>query len=448
MRRVSLFMVQLLILALPFNGLVPLLDVGELSSEGFFYASLVYAPIGVLFLLAGKKLPFGAVKELFRSQCVYILLIVISLGLCFSTIQQNSYGSRTGLERYFLSAATYLYYFALTVVLCMHAGVVGTQRFLRSVAKAFSFLGLFLVSFGVVEIVSWFAEPVKEVLTSFRSVFALLPERPSYRLSGVSLEPSFNAFALLACIPWALFLAQASGLKRYRVLAAALLAISVASGARTAYLGLALMGFAYLLVRGVLRRSLPKGVDGALFVAVCFLLGVALPPIALSMVDVDSSVSNITRSYLMSGSVRAGLADLQGQGFGQVGFYVVQHVSSAVRYSWELVDFYEGDRYGELPPLFSWYARTFGEFGAFGYALIAASFSLFAKRLFSLGHLAGGAARPMFYVSALLLAQFLAIAFSIESVRVPQFWLAWLLAGLLTVQIKRGRTPDGQEKWK
>lgn len=428
---VSRYALYLLILALPFNGLKPLLSLGELSSEGFFYASLVYVLVATISLLASGRIPVTSAKSVLASQRGYLFLIIVSLGVSLSTIYQNKYGARAGPERYFLSLLTYVYYLMLTCLLAAHANAIGIKTFVRSLSKAFVGLGWLLVAICIIEVVSWFVEPLKQLLTSFRSLFSLLPERPPFRLSGVSLEPSFNAFALLACVPWAALAATTTGRVRDRLLVALLIALCVASGARTAYIGVVMMAAAYILASGHLKRLLPRGGDGALLIILPFVLGIVLPPLVLFMIDGGSSVSDVTRSYLMTGAIKAGVADLRGQGFGQVAFHVVQHGSAAIDYSWELVEFYDGRRFGELPPLFSWYARTFGEFGVLGYVILGVSFAGTSKRVFIIGHHAKDPfLKQLFLIVALLIAQFLAIAFSIESVRVPQFWLAWLMVGL------------------
>lgn len=431
---------QLLVLMIPFNGIRPFLPLGELSSEGFFFASLLYLPCVSVYLLAKGSVSIRAAKELLFSQAVYVALIVVSLIFAFDEIATNYHGARTGVERYILSTATYAYYLILSLAICLHACATGLREFLQVASKGFVALATFLCFVSAVELASWYSDLIKGSLTAARDLFASVPQRPSFRLSGVSLEPSFNAFALLACLPWVLLRQVETRSSRLRWLLAGLFIFAVLSGARTAYLGLGMMAvFGAVLWHGLRGR---KGAVEAAVVGVllCFLMGVLVPPFALNNLDDYSSVSNVTRAYLSSAAVEAGLSSVFGRGFGQTGFYVVQHVSPAINMSWELMDFYEGNRSSDLPPLFSWYARSLGEFGLIGYVLLSCSIALFTYRfmgraLAQRNQMARGEAAAV-AAATLTLAQFLAIGFSIESIRVPQYWLAWVLCAVCIVATK------------
>ena len=423
MHRWSLY---LMVVALPFNGLRPIANIGELSGDGFFYASLLYLAAAA----ASGGLPrFSNIAALLRTQSTYICLIAVSLPLCAATIFTNGYGHRSGIERYIVSTTVYLYYFFLASTILAQSRAIGILIFMRLLSRAFTVVAALLLAIGAWELLSWFIDPLRYALVGFRSLFSEHPLLAEGRLSGVSLEPSFNAFAILACIPFVIYQAHRPSRWRglYISLATALLGLSILSGARTAYVGLVATMFSYIVWRGHLRKWLPNGIDGAIIVLGAFFVGIAVPYLIFFNIDPDQSTSNITRGYLTMAAITSGLVDVTGQGFGQVGFYVVNMAGSAVEYSWELMEFYQGGRYGELPPLFSWYARTFGEFGPLGYVLIAVSFSLPVARLFRRDQQLVGDRRHVFLIAALTIAQFFALALSIESLRVPQFWFAWIL---------------------
>ncbi|MEQ9637524.1 MAG: hypothetical protein RLW68_15765 [Devosia marina] len=435
LRRWALY---LLILSIPFNGIPAPLQIGELSRDGFFYASLPYFALQVLAWLQRPRLDiFG---PLLRSQGAYIVLIVLSLLINLPSILANSYGSRTGMERYVLSVMVFVYYFLLAVALYAHARNAGIERFLAWLTRAFTALAAGLAALGVTEVISWNITAIRPAWESMRRIVAADATSVIGRLDGVSLEPSFNAFALLACIPWlALDNAHIRARRLRQLLLVLLVLLCLLSGARTAYVGLAAMAAGYLLWRGMLRSALPRGWDGGLMVVSAFALGTIVPVYAFTQIGPGESISNITRSFLMMGAIDAGWSQLWGHGFGQVGFYMVQNTSSAVQYSWELVDFFAGSRHGELPPIFSWYARTFGEFGVLGFIALGASFSLSVTSLFGrAGRSTDPLTQKLFLVAALMASQFLAIAFSIETVRIAQYWVGWVLIAL-TVQ--QARTP-------
>lgn len=425
------FALFVLVLSMPFNGIRPILTIGELSSEGFFYGSLVYLALALPILVAGRQSLMPALVALTQLQSIYVLCIVLFTLLNIETVLSNAYGTRTGPERFTVSLLTYLYYFLISVVIIAHALFVGSERFLGGLSRAFIALGAGLVAICTIEIMSWVSEPARAIITGMRSLFATNPSPALWRLSGLSHEPSFNAFALLACVPWAMLAVKRTRNRRYLLLVASLLLICAASGARTAYAGLVTMGVAALIVRGNLQRLLPMGLDGTLFVLAMFAAGIALPLVGFAMIDPSSSSSDVTRSYLGTAAINAGLENPWGQGFGQASFFAVRQATTLIQYSWELTEFYYGSRHGELPPLFSWYARSFGEFGIVGYALLASGMSVIVARACWLGHHATNReTRTLFFLAIMSLSQFLAIALSIESLRMPQFWLTSIMLAL------------------
>ncbi|GEM_PF-3599511 len=434
LRRWALY---LLILSIPFNGIPAPLQIGELSRDGFFYASLPYLALQVLAWLQRPRLDiFG---PLLRSQGVYIILIVLSLLINLPSILANSYGTRTGMERYVLSVMVFAYYFLLAVALYAHAQNAGVDRFLAWLTRAFTALATGLAALGVVEVISWTVTTIRPAWEAMRRIVAADATIAIGRLSGVSLEPSFNAFALLSCLPCLLvFRGKGTSSGRYKMLLVwIILALCLISGSRTALAGLAAMAVAYLLTSLWARSLFGGGLSGMLLVFGAFALGIVIPILAYLQIGPNESISNITRSYLMMGAIQGGGEQVWGQGFGQAGFFVVQVASSAVQYSWELMDFFAGERYGDLPPIFSWYARSFGEFGLLGYVILGVSFATSSRKMYRLGATTTAPqTRAIFLLAALTFSQFLGLAFSIESLRIPQYWLAWVMGALLATEAK------------
>jgi len=438
MAAIQRYLLWLMILALPFNGIVPLLDIGELSREGFFYVSLLYFAAS-LPTVVRRQQKAGILAIFLRTQVVYILLIALSLPLSAYIIANNAYGDRTGFERYFVSVLTYAYYLSLFSLFALHARAMGIERFIDTLSRAFVTLGALLVLVCTIEIASWYSETLNSFMTALRSNFELNPRHTQFRLTGLSLEPSFNAFAMLACMPWIIYRSRFRHRTFCRLLVAVLVVLCLVSGSRTAFVGLAFMAVAYTLVKGMARPVLAPGPDGATFVICAFILGIAVPVLAYHIVTIDSSISNISRTHFAMGAVEAGLERWVGQGYGQASFYVAENFyPDLLAYNWELRSFYEGDRLGVLPPLFSWYARSFGEFGPIGYCLLALSFASSAWRLFRAGaRTEDPFTRQLFMLSTLMLAQFLGFAYSIGSLRLVQFWMAWLLMAALLQLVGR-----------
>lgn len=430
------FLFAAMLAAIPLNGIAPLAPIGELSGEGFFYASLPYCVFSAFLLLRVRTVPLAYAKSLLRSQRTYVALILLSVILAFPTIASNSYGNRAGIERYVVSFATYAYYLCTFLLMAVHLARIGAHSMVILITSTFRIVGAILVVVCTIEILSWYSDALRSIWSTLRHAVSINPFFDRFRLYGLSYEPSFNAFAMLACIPWLVASPPSRWKTADRFLAILLLVLSAASGARTAYVGLLAMAAVYAVRRYRFARWPPSQVVGLLVLA-AFAAGAIAPHVAVTHIGSDQSTSNITRSYLMSAAVEAGLSAPLGQGYGQTSFAVTQKVSSAVEYSWELVEFYQGDRYGELPPLYSWYGRSFGEFGAVGYVLLAISFSAAAGHIFRSGAAqTTPSGKAIYTIFALLLGQMLAVAFSIESVRVPQYWMPWLVGAILSAHVR------------
>ncbi|GHA25419.1 hypothetical protein GCM10007989_21360 [Devosia pacifica] len=412
-----------MVLALPFNGVRPLVGFGELSQEGFFYASLLY--LAAMLPIVATRLSFADLTPILRWHWMYLGLILISLPVHLTMMLANDYGGRAGLSRYLLSLSTYAYFFGLAGVMMLHARVIGIDAFLKRARQAFFWLSVLLICVSSLEVIGWALPAAESAFGLLRKLATSAPAETG-RLFGLSLEPSFNAFVLLLCLGFA-----TTAPEKRPLLATALIVFCLMSGARTAYFGLLAMALGWLAVRGARRGIIPAGSYGFILVISAFSAGLVLPAFAPMLLGPDQPLSNITRAYLMNAAFETGLTSPIGQGFGQVGYAVVDKVGYAVEMSSELQRFYLGDRFGELPPLFSWYARTFGEFGPFGYILIALSIATAASRLFRIGQKSeDDEGQRLFALSVSLLMSFLAIGFSIGSVRVPHLWLAVVFASL------------------
>ncbi|TPP03924.1 hypothetical protein [Rhizobium glycinendophyticum] len=441
-RGVALF---LLIMSTPLNGILPILNIGELSRDGFFYASILYITAIMSAPSAWPKL-VHVVKSTPEFLMVYVVVVLMSTLLNYFNIETNQYIDRSGWGRFVSSSAIFGYYFLLMKVILVHVRLDGYKKFYARAESAFIFLGVLLVLLSAFESLGWFFSPLAKILLAIRSSFVFDPEVSSFRLSGVSLEPSFNAFAMLSCMPFVYARRRTTGSRRSLLLLFGLVVCAVLSGSRTAYVGLFIF-YAFLFVRNFTAGRSATSATIFLFTSLVFVAGLLLPLYAFDSIGGGTSVSNVTRSYLAAAAVEAGFDRIFGQGFGQVSFYVVQTIYSQLIYSWELRDYFYGARFGEFPPLFSWYARTLGEFGLLGYAVVAIAYAraLRDNAAMSLrdARLEVGGAALLAY---LLLGEFLAIGFSIDSVRVPQFWLAWTFMTIARTAVAETSPSEDQQR--
>ncbi len=435
MLNIAKFLFAVLIFSIPFNGIKPLVPAGEFSGDGFFLASIPFNIIITLCIITAKKVPLGTLRPMARFMAIVALIFFITSVWNIASILNNSTSLRSGIGKFFVSYGSYLYYSYTFLLIAALAGFMGLERFLRFSAVAFLVSGTFMAIVAAIEVVSWYDPSVQQGLTAFRGLFAEIPRRPIFRLSGVSFEPSFFSFAMLTAIPWVVFHHV-----RYRSLFALIIAVllmffCVVSGARTAYVGLA-----GLLAMGFLARIRRSGAPffTAATVPIAMVMGLIIPLVAYTMLDSFQNISNVSRTYLASRAVVVGLEHPFGVGFGQTSFHILKKASSLLRLSWELEAWYLGDRAGELPPVFSWYGRTIAEIGVISYILLAIlgykfMFGFTKKGMKTrLKSLEG----ELFRMSICYIGIFLAGAFSSDSYKFLPFWFSFLTCSLFLARYR------------
>lgn len=430
MLRVLKFLYAVLIFSLPFNGLVQFLPAGELSGDGFFYASL---PFNIVMMLViafnGMKLPGLIVRPMWHYFSFLLTIFLFATVINIGSVMTNSSGLRNGLSKFVLSYGVFLYYCMTFTFIGTLAAYLGREHFLRFTAWAFFISGIFLVSIAALEVAGWFNGAARSVLVGFRSLFASFPERVFFRISGVSYEPSFFAISMLVALPWTMLYARLNRSRFAWFIAALLIFIASASGARTALVGL----IAYLLVMLIARmRNRLTPVIGAAVPAIAMVLGPLVPLYAYTMVWSYDSISDVTRSFLASRAVLVGLEHPFGVGFGQVQFYFKDMMDTSVNLSWELEGYFLGDRIGELPPVFSWYGKTLGDIGLIAYALVAIAASIASYNLYILSRRFDhhSLEAVVFRMAIGFSGIFLGIGLSSDSYRFSPFWFMFLLIGL------------------
>lgn len=421
-----------MIYALPFNGIHPILNIGELSSDGFFYFSIPFFLVGAFHFLNRPYFP----RRYFWASMPLLCLIFASFMINAHSILGASHFQRSGLERFFSSLAVFCYFFVLFGFVAQLAIDAGRPAFLAHLSRYFKQLAIGLVAINAIEIVSWYNGPLRDLMTGVRSLLTRNTFFSEGRLFGFSYEPSFNAFVLIAAIPWLLWdFGQNRSLKN-RLLIFAVIGISILSGARTAHIALLAMLFAhftFLYTKG-LRLPIAIYFIGLVFVAILSPIFVA------SNIDSQTSVSNVTRSYLITQSLLIVRDFPLGVGLGQAPFYILNMPSSDILYSWELISFFYGERIGEMPPLFSFYARSLAELGFLQFGLLLLLFVLFFSRnISSLYHMNDRAGA---FLLLHTVSQLFVVAASIDSYRLWHFWVVFVLLCIVRIDTARFRASN------
>lgn len=421
-----IFLLYLMIYSIPFSGMRDIMPLGELSGEGFFYTSLLFMIVSIFHLLVFGVKNIQEFVRPFKFHSAYILIILLSFFLNFSSIFENYYGSRSGFSKFATSLLVLSYYMALSGFFVLLAKRIGYERFVSCVSTAFTHLSWAILLVSVLEVVGWYVLEVKSILTYFRSSYSLVASTTPFRISGFSMEPSFYAMSILTCIPW-VFRSYVLQRRWYQgALLFMLFALCILSGSRTAYVSIAFLvsifiSFWFRPLRSISTYTFP------LLVMSLFVFGLIIPYYFGNNVSPHDSVSNITRSIIGAKSIDLGIENFLGVGFGQVPFHLPDMQEHSFSYSWELLNFFTGDRYGEAVPLYSWYARTFGEFGPIGYLIIMCYWVFITIKFspVSTGKLSEMDLNRMMGLSLLIL--FLSFGWSSDSLRSPSLWIGTII---------------------
>lgn len=430
MLSVSKSLYAILIFSLPFNGLIPLIPAGELSGDGFFYASLLFnATMVYAIALNRMKLPALVVRPMWHYLSFLVVIFLLVTLVNIGSVMTNNTGLRSGFSKFILSYGVLLYYavtFSLIAVLAM---LMGRENYLRFTARAFFISGAFMVFIAALEVTGWFNGTARSLLVSFRSLFASFPERVFFRISGVSYEPSFFAISVLIALPWTILHARLNQSRIAWIVAGFLILVASVSGARTALVGLA--GYVLVILVSRMRNPLAPFV-GASVPLVAMILGPLVPLYAHSMIASFDNISNVTRSFLASRAVTVGLEHPFGVGFGQVQFYSMSMMDGSVNLSWELEGYFSGDRAGELPPVFSWYGKTLGDLGLIAYSVIAIAAFIATYNLYRMARRFDPLSLEVkiFRMAMGYSGIFFGIGLSTDSYRFTAFWFIFLLVGL------------------
>lgn len=430
MLKILSFLYACLIFSLPFNGLRPLLSAGELSGDGFFYVSMLFNSAMVLAIVLNHiRIPSSVLRPMWYYLSFIFFIFLLTTGLNIDTVISNSTGSRNGLDRFASSLGVFLYYAITFSSIAAFAALKGREGFLRITAKVFFLSSTFMVLIAALEVAGWFNGAARSILVGFRSFFASFPERVLFRISGVSYEPSFYAISMLAALPWTIYYARIKHSRIAWSISVLLILFTSIGGSRTALVGL-LTYTAVAVVAGMRGKLTP--LLGAMITFIAMILGPLVPLYAYSAVWSFDSISNITRSFLSSRAVILGFENLLGVGFGQVQFYFNSMIESTVALSWELEGFFSGNLIGELPPIYSWYARTLGEVGLIPYLLLTIAATMATYRIYRQAHhfQQRSLEAAIFRIAMGYSGIFLGIALSLDSYRFVPFWFMLLLIGL------------------
>lgn len=439
----SLFL-ALIFFCLPFNGINGPAVLRELSVEASIYPLFC-------FLLATTGL---VIARLMRDLRILLLLLAVPMLLllnyllAYDDISLAMLGEISGSAKFVNSVLVFLLYvyFAFAVFAFMRTVTLAEiAQFVRRVVHP---LVVFLVVIWIIEVVSWYVDPLRAIITPIKHFVSTGPYFAKGRLSGVSFEPSFNSIVMIGLLPalWFGALYRGNSLserRRYALFGLLFVVFGTMSDSRTAYLimlaQLVLLAGLYLLGTRVARM-----VSLAIILPVAVIIA---PPVFLYVLGGDLSgiagsnrISDITRLTAVNAAIDMWTRHpYGGVGFGQYGFYYRSAVNYVSTLSWEVNAFLGEARADEFPPSYSLYWRILAETGIIGFiAFYGVMWSFFLGMSRAMG--IRGLTRDetnLILSAAIGLAGALLVGVSFDSYRTPFIWIYAGMAAAMPYIIRR-----------
>lgn len=454
-QQVQALLLALIFFCLPFNGIngPPLLR--ELSVEASIYPMFGFL-LATLGLVVSRLL--SDMRVLLLLLAVPMLLLVNYI-LAYDDISVAMLGDISGPAKFVNSILVFLLYVYFAFAVFAFLRTVTLQQIAQFVRRVVHPLVVFLVIIWIVEVVSWYVDPLRELITPIKRFVSTGPYFAKGRLSGVSFEPSFNSIVMVGLLPalWfgALYRGNSIGERqRYALFGLLFIIFGTMSDSRTAYL-IMLAQLVLLIGLYLFGSRLARMISLIVILPVTIIIA---PPLFLYVLGGDLSglagsanrISDITRLTAVNAAIDMWTRHpYGGVGFGQYGFYYRSAVNYVSTLSWEVNAFLGEARADEFPPSYSLYWRVLAETGIIGFtAFYGVMWAFFAglARAAGIRRLTRNESN-LILATAIGLAGALLIGVSFDSYRTPFIWIYAGMAAAVPTIIRREvrrRTAEAQ----
>ena len=444
-QQVQALFLALVFFCLPFNGINGPQVLRELSVEASIYPLFCFL-LATLSLVATRLLSDLRVLLLLLAVPMMLLLNYM---LAYDDISVAMLGEISGSAKFVNSTLVFLLYVYFAFAVFAFLRTVTLAQIAQFVRRVVHPLVVFLVIIWIIEVVSWYIDPLRELITPIKRFVSTGPYFAKGRLSGVSFEPSFNSIVMVGLLPalWfgALYRGNSIGERqRYALFGLLFIIFGTMSDSRTAYL---IMLAQLLLLVGLYLF----GTRVARMVSLAVILPLAIivaPPVFLYTLGGDLSgiagstnrISDITRLTAVNAAIDMWTRHpYGGVGFGQYGFYYRSAVNYVSTLSWEVNAFLGEARADEFPPSYSLYWRILAETGIVGFTAfygVMWSFFVGLARAMGIRRLTRDETN-LILATAIGLAGALLIGVSFDSYRTPFIWIYAGMAAAVPTIIRR-----------
>ncbi len=388
--KISSFFFLATLFFIPFDG-VGIIPFGEFSSEAYIFFLLLFL-VFFSFKLVISKLKIPKLNA--ENQVLFLLIfaLIIASILNFYSILSNSHPLRSGVQK--LISQFFVLFFFFPVVTLFFYNYFFTQSKVHLKIRKVLLISLYFVFIvGLIEVIYVYYKPpiAGRILDFFDQMplIKIIKNTWMKRISSVTKEPPSLGMFLITVLPWILiFKPRTKKFTRYFLPLFAIFFLVFFSGSRSGIVIVALQVLLFFVLNSTHKMSIIK-LKRIVNIGFFSMLILLVSLFSLRNVEAvkdklesfnfvekyNSNVSNKTRlgTYISSFSTIVE-NPLFGVGFGQAGFYVLEHYPD-----WATEDNAEIKRYktGEkFPPMFNMYLRILIEGGIISLLLFLMFFYL------------------------------------------------------------------------
>lgn len=378
------------IIIIPFDN-IPYFDnlLGELSVKASVYPFLIIIPIIFLYTMKSKKLYLKNTMEV-KMLAIYFLWVCISIGINFSSILNNSFKGRSGIQKLILQ----LMVLAFLLLISYSSNVIITVKNI-GLLKLRKYICLSLISVGIYGFI--------ELLNILNIIdFSYVIAKTSYFIQtyfrgevypkgirSVTGEVSYFGMYCAFILPWIMSYIYTEKTSKKKILFALInvyiLILIVFSKSRTAYAITFLQIFLYSVCILIFKTSKQNKKIVISMISGIMIMFFIINNTVISKVKTDvnsvskmsissltkslsdkNNMSNVARSGMQRSAIQMGLDNaIIGIGLGQYGFYAQEYLDEKAMTSHE-VQRWASEENDAWPPAFSLFSRIIAEQGIVG----------------------------------------------------------------------------------
>lgn len=385
--RTKLFLLFIVIFALPFNSL-PINILGQLSHEGAFYPLLTLVLIFCFQFVRNTVMKHEIIIHnkvlvvLIILFCIYTIYILL---FNYYDISKNEYMDKFGVKRFVFQYFQLLFGF---IVMFAIASTIYCKRQFETIMRIISIAVMLFILFAIFQFLAYEFQGI--FLNLYQMIGKVIyPEgliewtlERRHALHSVTQEPSFLSMYLSVMAPFVI--ARAIKKKKY-ILLTLLTLVIIMSKSRTGYViyTFELFLFFYFFKYHIIKLKYVLLLSLFVFIFILITLATPLSEIYFSLFDLEDNTSNAARYAASYSSLMLWWNNniLFGIGLGQTGFNSIQYLPDWGFISGDVHDTVNEKRW---PPIHNMLVRMLVEVGLIGFTLFLSIYMYILRQTYKI----------------------------------------------------------------